>query len=108
MATLQLRNNSYRVLFCSGGRRYTFTIGQVTQREAENTAAAAEDAARRLARQTEFEARRREQERQKAMEAPLRELCLLTDLLLFAALILAGFHRCHRGPWRRRRHERTN
>jgi hypothetical protein len=39
VATLQLRNDSYRVLFCSGGRRYPFTIGKVSPREAENTAA---------------------------------------------------------------------
>jgi hypothetical protein len=67
-------------------------------------AAAAEDAARRLARKAEFEARREEQARQKAMEAPLGELSLLTDLVLFAALILAGYHRSRRGPWRRKRH----
>jgi hypothetical protein len=67
-------------------------------------AAAAEDAARRLAREAEFEARRKEQARHKAREALLRELSVLTDLVLFAALIVAGFHRSHRGPWRRKRH----
>ena len=42
------------------------------------------------------------------MENVLEELFGLTDLLLFAALILAGFHRSHRGPWRRKRHVHTN
>jgi integrase len=35
MATLQLRNNSYRVLFCYRGKRHTFTIGEVSEKEAE-------------------------------------------------------------------------
>jgi integrase len=39
MATLQLRNGSYRVLFRHGGRRHTFTLGKVPEREAELTSA---------------------------------------------------------------------
>ena len=35
MATLQVRNNSYRILFMHLGRRYTFTLGEVAQDEAE-------------------------------------------------------------------------
>jgi integrase len=48
VATLQLRNDSYRVLFCAGGRRYTFTLGKVSPREAENTAAAVDQVLLRI------------------------------------------------------------
>src|SRR5262245_41513058 len=65
-------------------------------------AAAAEDVARRLEREADFEARRQEQGHQRRQEVLLRELFVLTDLVLAAALTLAGFHRCHRGPWRRK------
>lgn len=46
MATLQVRNGSYRILFCHGDRRHSFTIGKVDPREAELAAAAAEAWAR--------------------------------------------------------------
>jgi hypothetical protein len=36
--------------------------------------------------------------------APLEELCQLTDLLMKAALVNAGFHQHARHAWRRRRH----
>src|SRR5262245_36659862 len=39
MATLQLRNGSYRVLFCHRDRRHSFTVGRVDRREAELAAA---------------------------------------------------------------------
>ena len=39
MATLQLRNQSYRILFRFQGKRYTFTLGKVSEREAENSIA---------------------------------------------------------------------
>ena len=39
MATLQVRNGSYRVLFCYRGRRHGFTLGRVDRREAELAAA---------------------------------------------------------------------
>lgn len=35
MATLQLRSDSYRILFCYHGKRHTFTLGEVPQDEAE-------------------------------------------------------------------------
>jgi integrase len=35
MATLQLRNGSYRILFCYRDRRHSFTLGRVDRREAE-------------------------------------------------------------------------
>lgn len=42
MATLQVRNGSYRVLFCHGGRRLSFTVGRVDAREAELVASGVE------------------------------------------------------------------
>src|SRR3954467_13478304 len=39
MATLQVRNGSYRVLFCYRDRRHGFTLGRVGRREAELAAA---------------------------------------------------------------------
>ena len=39
MATLQLRNGSYRILFCYRDRRHSFTVGRVDRREAELAAA---------------------------------------------------------------------
>jgi len=38
-----------------------------------------------------------------ALEQPTRDLDELADLLMSAALTLAGFHRHDRGEWRRRR-----
>jgi hypothetical protein len=38
MATIQLRSNSYRILFFHHGKRYAFTLGEVTQDEAESKA----------------------------------------------------------------------
>src|SRR6516162_7426670 len=39
MGTLQLRNGSYRILFCYRDRRHSFTLGRVDRREAELAAA---------------------------------------------------------------------
>src|SRR5579871_3825779 len=38
MASLQERNGSYRILFCYHGKLHAFTIGKVSQDEAENKA----------------------------------------------------------------------
>src|SRR5690242_7330555 len=38
MATLQLRSDSYRILFCYHGKRYAFTLGTVKHDEAESKA----------------------------------------------------------------------
>jgi hypothetical protein len=70
-------------------------------------AAAAEDAARRAARQALAEARRQEKARWLVLEAPLRELCQLTDLVSHTALVLAGYRFHRRGEWRQRRHAET-
>jgi len=39
MAGLQDRNGSYRIIFRYHGKQHAFTIGTVTEREAENWAA---------------------------------------------------------------------
>jgi hypothetical protein len=70
-------------------------------------AAAAEDAARRAARQALAEARRQEQARWLVLETSLRELCLLTDLASHTALVLAGYRFHGHSEWRRRRHAQT-
>jgi hypothetical protein len=65
-------------------------------------AAATADARRRVEREIQARAWRREQARRDAALAPLLELCRLTDLLAEAALLAAGFHQ-HSRAWRRRR-----
>src|SRR5277367_998035 len=66
--------------------------------------AALEDEERRAQRQTDRATRRAERERQEAAEAPLRQLCEQTDMLMKAALLAAGFHQHDRSNWRRKRH----
>src|SRR5262245_16146155 len=62
--------------------------------------AAAEDEKRRARRQRRLE----EAARWAAMGARLRDLGLLSDLVLHACLVLGGYRCHHRGTWRRRRH----
>ena len=59
--------------------------------------------------------RRRRQEREELIAnrrkwneacAPLDELIAMTDLLVTASLLAAGYHRHHHGEWRLRRAER--
>jgi hypothetical protein len=38
-----------------------------------------------------------------ALDAELAPLCALADALARGALLAAGYHRHHRGPWRKRR-----
>jgi hypothetical protein len=99
---------------CRGGLYYTRTLRRDGKRQrlyygtgAAAEAAAAEDAARRAAREAQREARRRENARWLALEAPLRELCLLTDLVAHTALVLAGYRFHRHSEWRRRRHAKT-
>jgi hypothetical protein len=65
--------------------------------------AAREDAARRQAREAERAARQEALAEMAALDPPLDELNALADLAAAAALLGAGCHRHHRGPWRRRR-----
>jgi hypothetical protein len=66
--------------------------------------AANQDAERRAQQQTDRAARLAEREHQEAAEAPLRQLCKQTDMLMKAALLAAGFHQHARCTWRRKRH----
>jgi hypothetical protein len=85
------------------GKTYRLYYGNGPAAEA----AAAEDAARRAARQALAEARRQEKARWQILENPLRELCLLTDLVSHTALVLAGYRFHRHSEWRRRRHGQT-
>jgi hypothetical protein len=64
------------------------------------------DAANRADREAARDARRAEQARLKALDAPLNVLNDLADLLAHAALLAAGFHQHRRGNWRKRRGQR--
>ena len=68
--------------------------------------AAAADGLRRLNREIEARAWRAEQGRQQEAEAPLLRLCGVTENLIRAALLAAGFHQHDRGVWRRCREPR--
>jgi hypothetical protein len=70
--------------------------------------AAAADDFRKLKRVIADRELKAEQTRRHQAEAPLLQLCRLTDLLTRTALVTSGFHRHDRGTWRRRRDtERT-
>jgi hypothetical protein len=60
------------------------------------------DALARATRERQRESRRAERAAWEAARTPLRELERVTDLLVNAALVAAGFHRHDRGQWRRR------
>ena len=86
-----------------GGRPRTVYVGAADDPAAELAAAA--DHLRRLGREAAARERHAEQARQQEAQAPLVRLCAVSDVLTRAALLSAGFHRHHRGPWRRRRRE---
>ena len=86
-----------------GGRPRTVYVGAAGSPAAELAAAA--DHLRRLGREAAARERHAEQARHQEVEAPLVRLCAVSDVLTRAALLSAGFHRHHRGPWRRRRRE---
>ena len=85
------------------GRTRRVYVGAADDPAAELAAAA--DHLRRLGREAAARERHAEQARHQEVEAPLLALCARTDVLTRAALLSAGFHRHHRGPWRRRRRE---
>ena len=82
-----------------GGRPRTVYVGAAGSPAAELAAAA--DHLRRLGREVAARERHAEQARHREAEAPLLDLCELTDVLARAALVLAGYHRHDRGEWRR-------
>ena len=101
-----------------GSRSYFYVTQRVNGRpvrryvgaaaSAAATLAAADADQRRLAREAAARERHAERERLRGAEAPLLDLCELTDVLARAALVLAGYHRHDRGEWRRcRETERT-
>ncbi|MFL5762234.1 MAG: hypothetical protein ACJ789_21245 [Thermomicrobiales bacterium] len=65
--------------------------------------AAAEDATRRAQHAAAAKNRRAEQERLTDLGATLTAFDVVTETLAQAALMIAGYHRHHRGPWRKRR-----
>jgi hypothetical protein len=98
-----------------GSRSYFYVTQRVNGRpvrryvgaaaSAAATLAAADADQRRLAREAAARERHAEQARQREVERPLVRLCELSDVLTRAALLASGFHRHHRGTWRRRRRE---
>jgi len=77
----------------------------VSQYLGAGPAAEAASALDELTRQAQEEKRdlfRQERERQRAIDQEVDRVCLLTRHLIYAALLLNGYH-MHRGEWRRRR-----
>jgi hypothetical protein len=94
------RRYYFRCLRLSGRPRRVY-VGAAGSPAAEMAAAA--DDLKRLEREIAGRERHAEQARQREVEGPLVRLCAASDVLTRAALLAAGFHRHHRGPWRRRR-----
>lgn len=93
-----------------GGSYYTRSVrenGRVV-REYVGTGETAQaiaqlDALARLQREQERAAAEAAAEQERALEAPVWELCDQADLWARVALVAAGYHRHERGEWRRRR-----
>src|SRR5690348_12778986 len=90
------------------GRYYTRTAreGGKVRRKYIGIGPAAELAAafddwQRAERMAEAEARRAEQARWQEAQRALAAAAMITDLLVQAALLAAGYHRHERGEWRR-------
>ena len=81
-----------------GGRPVRRYVGVGGSAAAELAAAAAD--AGRLGRVAAARERQAERERLRGAEAPLLELCEVSDIVARAALVGAGYHR-HGGEWRR-------
>ena len=67
--------------------------------------AARYDERERDARLEEAEMVRRKRARVAEAEVPLDELCDLSDLMVRAMMLAAGYRQHHRGEWRKRRGE---
>lgn len=70
--------------------------------------AAAEGARRRVEREAAAKALKAERDRVETATMPLTEFFRVSDLLIQAALIQAGFYQHNRGEWRKRRCEKEN
>jgi len=93
-----------------GGRYYTQSRregGQVVRvyvgSGIKGELAAAQDAARRAARKERAEAWSRERARLEALDRAVAELDESVGAVVSASLLLAGYHRHHRGNWRKTR-----
>ena len=93
-----------------GGRYYTRSkkINGRVIREYVGTGlvgqlAAAADERERAQRQAQQAAWRAERERIESAIAPLEEFDDMVETLARGSLLLAGYHRHHRGEWRRKR-----
>ena len=86
-----------------GGRVVRRSLG----RGPEAQLAAALAAQRQRERELEWARRRQDRERWDADTAALQRLIEVSDLLVNAALLAAGFHQHERGAWRRRMHGRS-
>jgi hypothetical protein len=94
-----------------GGSYYTRSrkVGSRIIREYVGTGlvaelAAEQDAEARAEKLAERERLQHEAARWASAKVPMTELSELLDGLTAAALIAAGYHRHHRGAWRKRRH----
>lgn len=67
--------------------------------------AAAMDARRRAEREAQVEAWCAERVRLEAADATVAELCEIAEAAASGTLMLAGYHRHHRGEWRKRREQ---
>ncbi|MDA2924329.1 hypothetical protein MYX65_06675 [Acidobacteria bacterium AH-259-L09] len=93
-----------------GGRYYTQSrkVGGRVIREYVGAGpvgelAAAADARARAQRQAQEAAWRAEFQRIESASVPLEEFCGAVESLARVSLLLAGYHRHHRGEWRRKR-----
>ena len=82
-----------------GGRPVRRYVGAAASAAAALVAAA--DDLRRLQREIAARESRAERERLREAEAPLLQLCQMTDALSRAALLAAGYRQHARGTWRR-------
>ena len=93
-----------------GGRYYTRSkkvngrvVREYVGKGVTGERAAAADERERAQRQAQQAAWRSECERIELAIAPLEEFYDVVETLARASLLLAGYHRHHRGEWRRRR-----
>ena len=94
-----------------GGQRYYYTAERVDGRVVKRYVGAGPLVAEFAVLQTEFRAAeaaeaarlRRQRDELAALGDAVAALDGLADAVAAAALVAAGFHRHHRGPWRKRR-----
>lgn len=92
------------------GRKYYYRKRRIGDRVASEyvgtgpdaEAAAAIDELERLAREEERQLFQQERDRQRAIDEAVDRACRLIRHLIYAALLLNGYH-MHRGQWRKKR-----